>query len=156
MNKVKSGATTLKKKRMSTEDAIPDFGKILKGVVKSEDELQYGLRGVVRILSSRGRNGKNGYFFEGFQVLFASELKEKILSEEVFLDYENLKIIIKLPDPREAKNKELIRHEYTRQYALGADDLKTRAALVAFSGLDDATKVALVENEKKFAPKRKK
>ncbi len=156
MNKVKSGATNSKKKTSSPAPDVPDFGKVLKGALRSEEELQYGLRGVVRILSNRGRKGRNGYFFEGFQVLFASELKEQVLSEEVFLDYENLKIIIKLPDPKDSKNKELIRHEYTRQYALGADDLKTRAALVAFSGLDDATKEALVENEKKFEPKRKK
>ncbi len=134
---------------------IPDFGKAFKGVLRSEEELQYGLRGVVRILSNRGKNGKNGYFFEGFKVQFASELKEIILNEEVFLDYENLKIIIKLPDPKESKNKEVIRHEYTRQYALGADDLKTRAALVAFSGLDDSTKEALVLNEKKLDLKQK-
>ena len=70
---------------------IPDFGKAFKGVLRSEEELQYGLRGVVRILSNCGKNGKNGYFFEGFKVQFASELKEIILNEEVFLDYENLK-----------------------------------------------------------------
>ena len=134
---------------------IPDLGEALRGVLRSEDELQYGLRGVVRILGNRGKNGKNGYFFEGFKVLFASELNEDIQHEETFLDYENLKIIIKLPDPKDPQNKEIIRHQYTRQYTLGADDLKTRAALVAFAGLDDSTKETLVENEKKLEQKQK-
>ncbi|HEX7673547.1 MAG TPA: hypothetical protein VF412_05220 [Bdellovibrio sp.] len=138
-----------------TVPEIPDLGEALRGVLHSEDELQYGLRGVVRILSNRGKSGKNGYFFEGFKVSFASELGEVIEHEETFLDYENLKIIIKLPDPKDSKNKEVIRHQYTKQYTLGADDLKTRAAIVAFAGLDDTTKEALVETEKKLELKAK-
>lgn len=134
---------------------IPDLGEALRGVLHSEDELQYGLRGVVRILSSRGRTAKNGYFFEGFKVLFSSELREIVEHEETFLDYENLKIAIKLPDPKDTKNREVIRHQYTKQYTLGADDLKTRAAIIAFAGLDDATKESLIEAEKKFEHKAK-
>lgn len=137
----------------STE--IPDLSETLRGVLHSEDELQYGLRGVVRILSSRGRSGKNGYFFEGFKVLFSSELGEEIEHEETFLDYENLKIIIKLPDPKDNKSREIIRHQYIKQYTLGADDLKTRAAIIAFAGLDESTKVSLIEAEKRCDPKIK-
>ncbi|NUN07193.1 MAG: hypothetical protein HUU57_15715 [Bdellovibrio sp.] len=134
---------------------IPDLGEALRGVLHSEDELQYGLRGVVRILSNRGRNGKNGYFFEGFKVVFGSEINEEVSHEETFLDYENLKIIVKLPDPKDSKSKEIIRHQYTKHYTLGADDLKTRAAMVAFAGLDDSTKETLVASEKKLDQKNK-
>lgn len=138
------------KKRAVSDVEIPQLREPLKGALKSTDELQYGLRGVVRILSGRGRAGRNGYFFEGFKVAFASEIGEEIQFEETFLDYENLKIIIKLPDPDDPKKRELIRHEYLRQYTLGADDLKTRAALVAFAGLDDSTKHSLIEREKEW------
>lgn len=134
---------------------IPDLGEALRGVLRSKEELQYGLRGVVRILGNRGSHGKNGYFFEGFRVLFASELNEAIQYEETFLDYENLKIVVKLPDPKDPQNKEVIRHQYTKQYTLGADDLKTRAALVAFASLDDSTKDSLVESEKKIEKQQK-
>lgn len=139
------------KKNQFSATEIPDLSGSIRNVIHSEDELQYGLRGVVRILSHR--RGKTGYFFEGFHVLFASELNENIEHEETYLDYENLKIIIKLPDPKDPANREIIRHQYTRQYTLGADDLKTRAALVAFSGLDELTKKALVESEKKLENK---
>ena len=63
-----------------------------------------------------------------------------IRHEETFLDYENLKIIIKLPDPADPSMKEVIRHQITKEYTMGADDLKTRAALVAFDGLADGTR----------------
>jgi hypothetical protein len=137
-----------KKSRLHAE--IPRLEEPLKGVIKSTDELEYGLRGVVRILSGRGKAGKNGYFFEGFRAVFASEIGEDIQFEETFLDYENLRIVIKLPDPKDPKQKEAIRHQYLRQYTLGADDLKTRAALVAFAGLDDSTKQALIEQEREW------
>lgn len=134
---------------------IPNLGEALRGVLHSEDELQYGLRGVVRILSSRRGDGKSGYFFQGFKVLFASELNERIEHEETYLDHANLKIVIKLPDPKDPQNRETIRHEYTKQYTLGADDLKTRAALIAFAGLDESTKESLVENEKRLEQEQK-
>jgi hypothetical protein len=138
-----------KKNPMHAE--IPKIGEPLRGVIRSTDELEYGLRGVVRILSGRGKAGKNGYFFEGFKAVFGSEIGEDIQFEETFLDYENLKIIIKLPDPKDPETKELIRHQYLKQYTLGADDLKTRAALVAFAGLDDSTKETLINKEKEWA-----
>jgi hypothetical protein len=128
----------------------PNLNEPLKGVLNSTEELEYGLRGVVRILSGRGKAGKNGYFFEGFKAVFASEIGEDIRHEETFLDYENLKIVIKLPDPEDPKQKELIRHQYIKQYTLGADDLKTRAALVAFAGLDSQTKQTLIAKEKEW------
>lgn len=139
-----------KGKKNSLHAEVPKLGEPLKEVIKSTDELEYGLRGVVRILSGRGKAGKNGYFFEGFRAVFASELGEDIKFEETFLDHENLKIVIKLPDPIDPSKKELIRHEYVKQYTLGADDLKTRAALVAFAGLDDPTKKSLIQKEKEL------
>lgn len=146
-----------KPKKSKNHAEIPDIGEPLKGALRSADELEYGLRGVVRILSGRGKAGKNGYFFEGFKAVFASEIGEDIQHEETFLDYENLKIVIKLPDPSDQQKKELIRHQYLKQYTLGADDLKTRAALVAFAGLDESTKQSLIEKEKEWtqAAKRK-
>ena len=36
-----------------------------------------------------------------------------------------------------------------RAIVQGADDLKTRAALIAFQGLDEKTKAAVIETEKK-------
>lgn len=133
---------------------IPDLSEPLRGVLHSEDEV-YGLRGVVRILSNRGRSGKNGYFFEGIKVVFASEINEKVTHEKTFLDYENLEIVVKLPDPVDPIKKELIRHHYNKEYTLGADDMKTRSAITAFAGLDEHTKKALVEAEKKLDQKGK-
>jgi hypothetical protein len=143
-------------KRDSSLSKIPDLIQPLRGILKSDEELEYGLRGVVRILGRRGKNGKNGYFFEGFKTVFASEIGEEIQYEETFLDYENLKIVIKLPDPLDSSMKESIRHQITKDYTLGADDLKTRAALVAFEGLDDKTKKSLIEKEKGFEKERQK
>jgi hypothetical protein len=145
-----------KNKRTTIHAEIPNLGEALRGVISSTEELEYGLRGVVRILSGRGKAGKNGYFFEGFKAVFASEIGEDVLHEETFLDYENLKIIIKLPDPTDPKQKELIRHQYLKQYTLGADDLKTRAALIAFAGLDEPTKQILVAKEKEWTQATKK
>ena len=146
-----------KNKRTTLHTEIPNLGEALRGVITSTEELEYGLRGVVRILSGRGgKSGKNGYFFEGFKAVFASEIGEEIQHEETFLDYENLKIIIKLPDPKDPTEKELIRHQYLKQYTLGADDLKTRAALVAFAGLDESTKQVLVAKEREWTQATKK
>ena len=140
-----------KGKKNQLHSEVPNLGEPLKGVINSTDELEYGLRGVVRILSGRGKAGKNGYFFEGFKAVFGSEIGEDIEHEETCLDHGNLKIIIKLPDPQDPKQKEMIRHHYLKQYTLGADDLKTRAALVAFAGLDDSTKQSLIEKEKELS-----
>ena len=137
-----------KSKNKNTMEQIPNIAAPLQAVLRSDEELKYGLRGVVRILGGRGTNGRNGYFFEGFKTVFASEIGERIDHEEVFLDYENLKIIIKLPDPSDPTMREAIRHQITKDYTMGADDLKTRAALVAFEGLSDETKRALIEKEK--------
>ena len=145
-----------KGKKSSRHSEIPNLSEPLRGAIHSADELEYGLRGVVRILSGRGKAGKNGYFFEAFKAVFASEIGEDIQFEETFLDYENLKIIIKLPDPKDPKQKEIIRHQYIKQYTLGADDLKTRAGLVAFASLDEATKQALITKEKEWSQSLKK
>lgn len=142
-----------KKKGPSDIAEIPDLGQALRGALHSEDELRYGVRAVVRILSNRGRTGKNGYFFEGVRVVFGSEINEVIRHEETFLDHENLKIVVKLPDPKSPSDKEIIRHQYTKHYTLGADDLKTRAAITLFAGLDDSTKAALIAAEKKLDTK---
>lgn len=129
---------------------IPDIANVeaLKGVLTSTDELEYGVRGVVRILSGSGKSGKIKYFMEGFRALFASELGEKVDFAYTTLDHENLVIIIKLPDPKDPSQKESVRHYYLREYTMGADDLKTRAALTAFAGLDAEAKQALISKEK--------
>lgn len=139
------------RKKNQLPPETPNLTMPLRGVIRSDDELEYGLRGVVRILSGRGKDGKNGYFFEGFKAVFGSEIGEDIRHEETFLDYENLKIVIKLPDPEDPEQKEVIRHQYVKQYTLGADDLKTRAAVVAFSSLDESTKEALIAKEKEWS-----
>ena len=136
-------------------DGIPNALQPLQGVLKSDEEL-YGIRGVVRILSGHGRGGKNAYFFEGFKVVFGSEIGEEILHEETFLDHENLKIIIKLPNPADSALKESIRRQATKDYTLGADDLKTRAALVAFDALDANAKRSIVEKEREYERAKQK
>lgn len=143
------------KEEKSPQFDSPNLSEPVQNVLHSSDDLEFGLRGVVRILSGRGKAGRNGYFFEGFKALFASELGEEILFEETFLDYENLKIVIKLPDPLDSTQKDMIRREYLKQYTLGADDLKTRAALVAFAGLDENARRLLIEHEKEWAQKQK-
>jgi hypothetical protein len=125
---------------------IPNIVKPLSSIFKSEEELEYGLRGVVRILAGRGK--KNGFFFEGFKTVFASEIGEHVEHEETFLDHVNLKIIIKLPDPPDPEMKESIRHHITLDYTMGADDLKTRAALVAYNSLKESAKTALITKQK--------
>jgi hypothetical protein len=101
-----------------------------------------------------GKNRKNGYFFEGFKTVFASEIGEQIDHEETFLDHDSLKIIIKLPDPADPSMKEAIRHEITKDYTLGADDIKTRAALVAFDSLTENAKKVLIAKEKRLEKER--
>ena len=144
-----------KKSKIHTE--IPDLAAPRKGIINSTDELEYGIPGVVRILSGRGKGGRNGYFIGGFQAVFASEINEEIQFEETYVDHENLKIIIKIPDPADPSQKETIRSNRLREYTLGADDLKTRAAVVAFASLDEATKKSLISKEKEWtqAPKPK-
>jgi len=127
---------------------IPNITEPLRGILKSTEELEYGLRGVVRILGGRGKSRKNGYFFEGFKTVFASEIGETIEHEETYLDHDSLKIIIKLPDPPDPEMKEAIRHQITKDYTLGADDLKTRAALIAFDSLNEDSKRALIAKER--------
>jgi hypothetical protein len=156
MVQLKKAKRKLKKTDGVSSQQIPNFNQSLQETIHSVDELQFGLPGVIRILSRRGKNQKNEYFFEGFKVLFSSELDEPVFCEEVFLDYENLKIIIKLPDPKDSRNKEVIRHEYIRHYALGADDMKTRSAIVAFASLDKTAKKILIQNEKKQRAKNSK
>jgi hypothetical protein len=133
---------------------IPNLSKSPKCILKNTEELEYGLRAVVRILSRR-KGAASGYFFNGFIVRFADELDHtrKILHEETFLDYENLKIVILLPAPSQDGEREIIRHQFLVDYTMGADDLKTRAALIAFRGLDESTKNAVIENEKELEKK---
>ena len=52
---------------------IPNLSKARKSVLKSTEELEYGLRAIVRILCRR-KGATGGYFFDGFQVKFADEL----------------------------------------------------------------------------------
>ncbi len=136
--------------------SAPDLSASRKSVMRSEEDLKYGVGGIVRILSGRGRNGKCDYFFEGFNVVFSSEVDENIDYEEVYLDHKNLKIIIKLPDPNDISKKESIRHAVTMDYVASADDLKSRAALVLFEGLTDEARQALIEKEKKLEKNKEK
>src|SRR5262249_40313111 len=102
-----------KPKSQSSLNNIPNSIGPLRSILKSDEELEYGLRGVVRILGGRGKSRKNGYFFEGFKTVFASEIGEQIEHEETFLDHDSLKIIIKLPDPADPEMKEIVRHQIT-------------------------------------------
>lgn len=124
----------------------PDLKEARKGILHSTDDLEFGLRAVVRILS-RSR-GKSGYFIQEFEALFASELEEEVLYEKTFIDHENLRIIIKLPEPRNQMERERIRHEVLKEYTLGIDDLRTRAGLIVFEGMDEASRKLLIEKEK--------
>ena len=124
----------------------PDLKEARKNVLVTEDDLKYGLRAVVRILSRK--RGKRGYFIEEFEVKFASELQEEIHYEKTLIDHENLKIIIKLPDPPSNESKEVIRHSVIKDYTLGIDDLKTRAGLIAYEGFDEKAKKLLIDREK--------
>lgn len=126
----------------------PDLAKNRKGVLSSIDELEFGLRGVVRILSRS--KGKRGYFIQEFEALFGSELNEDIKYEKTFIDHENLKILIKLPNPSNQSEKEKVRHEALKSYTLGIDDLRTRAGLIVLEGMDDQVKRTLIANEKKL------
>ena len=133
---------------MGHENQHPGVLKPNSGVIKSEEELEYGLRGIVRLLGRRGN--KTGYFFERIAVMFSSELPYKVEYEQTYLDHENLKIIIELPDPENSSLKEKIRSQINQSYTFGADDYKTRAALSAWEGLDQRTKEALVKKEKEI------
>ena len=124
----------------------PDLNKPRRGVLHSQEELEYGLKGIVRILSHR--KGRRGYFIQEFEVQFASELNEKVPYEKTFIDHENLKVIVKLPDPKDQKEKEIIRHELLKDYTMGIDDLKTRAGLIVLEGMDDEARSILIEREK--------
>lgn len=130
---------------------IPDLSEARKGILKNPEELEYGLRAMVRILGRR-KGAVGGYFFSGFVVKFADELNsnKEVKHEETYLDYEKLKIFILLPKPAEGENREMIRHQFTMDYTMGADDLKTRAALIAFQGLDEKAKKMVIEKEKEF------
>ena len=125
----------------------PDLNKSRRGVIQNYEELEYGLRAVVRILGHR--KGYRGYFIQEFEVLFASELKEKVPYEKTFIDHKNLKVIVKLPDPPEGSDdKEMIRHGILKDYTMGIDDLKTRAGLIVLEGIDDETRKILISKEK--------
>lgn len=119
-----------------------------KEVLNSKDDLEYGLRGVVRLLARRGK--RTGYFFERIQVVFNAEVTHEVTHEQTYLDHENLKIIIELPDPDDESLKEEIRSQKNQSYTLGADDYKTRAALSAWDSLDPTTKQALIKSEKEI------
>ena len=118
------------------------------GIIKSEEELEYGLRGIVRLLARRGN--KTGYFFERIAVIFNSELPHEVKYEQTYLDHENLKIIIELPDPENPSLREKIRSQTNQAYTFGSDDYKTRAALSVWEGLDQRTKDSLVKKEKEI------
>lgn len=126
----------------------PNLYEARKGVLKSTDDVIYGLPAVVRILSRN--QGKRGYFIQEFEVLFASELNEQVEHEKTFIDHKNLKVIIKLPDPQNEREKEAIRHATVMDYTLGVDDLKSRAGLIVYYGSDDETKKKLIAREKKL------
>lgn len=138
-------------KKKSPSDALltpPNFYEARKGVLKSTDDVVYGLPAVVRILSRN--QGKRGFFIQEFEVLFASELKEDVEHEKTFIDHKNLKVIIKLPDPPNEHERESIRHATVMDYTLGVDDLKSRASLIVYYGSDEATKKKLIAREKKL------
>lgn len=138
-----------KKKNEVSEVKIPNLYDARRNVIKGQDELEYGLRGVVRILSRN--KGRSSYFIQEFEAKFASELNEVVPYEKTFVDHENLKVIIKLPDPPNEHEKEIIRHAIVKDYTLGVDDLRTRAGLIAWEGMDESTKRKLIEAEKNMA-----
>lgn len=124
----------------------PDLYEARRGIIRSVDELEFGLPAVVRILSQN--KAMSSYFIQEFEAMFASELNEAVPYEKTFIDHKNLKVLIKLPDPPNERDKEIIRHAIIRDYTLGTDDLKTRAALIALDGTDQETKKKLIEQEK--------
>ena len=116
--------------------------------LSSQDELEYALRGVLRLLARQGH--KTGYFFERIDVKFASELKRDVRHEQTYLDHVNLVIVVELPDPKDPDQKEKIRSQTNRAYTFGADEYKTRAVLSAWEGLDQRTKSTLIQKEKEL------
>lgn len=135
-----------KKANESILSRPPNLLEKRQDIIHSKDELEFGLMGVIKILSKR--KGKSGYFIQEFEALFASELQEEVLAERTYIDHENLKIIIKLPDPENAREKELIRHEIVKDYTLGVDELKTRAGLIVMESMDSKTKSLIIDKEK--------
>ena len=133
---------------MNHQNKTPGLLKPTPGVIQSEEELKYGLKGVVRLLGRQG--SKSGYFFERIVVIFNSELPHKVEYEQTYLDHENLRIIIELPDPEDSSLKEKIRSQTSQSYTFGADDYKTRAALSAWEGLNQRTKEAVIQKEKEI------
>ena len=103
---------------------------------------------LVRILSHR--KGSRGYFIQEFEAYFASELKEEIRYEKTFIDHENLKVIIKLPNPVNEQERENIRRKTLNYYTMGIDDLKTRASLIVLEGMNDEAKETLIKKEKEL------
>ena len=127
----------------------PHLNEGRKGVITHIEELEFGLKGVVRILSRS--KGKRGYFIQEFEALFASELDEDVKYEKTYIDHENLKIVIKLPNPANNDERERLRHEVLKNYTLGIDDLRTRAGLIILEGMDEQTKKMLIQKEKKIS-----
>ena len=54
-----------------------------------------------------------------------------------------------LPKETDPKRKATLRHEYNKDYSLGIDDMKTRAAIIAYTGLSESERDK-IKNEDSF------
>lgn len=148
---------------MSSDDkeepnaSIPNLREARLGVLNSMEDVQFGLPGIVRLLSKRKKNRKGRYFIEQVLVKFADEIEEideitvqgeSVKHERTFIDHANLILYVLLPKLGDSKQKDSIRHDYNMDYTLGMDDLKTRAALTAYIGLPAEHRQTLIDEEK--------
>ena len=138
--------------------SIPDLYEARFGVLKSQDDIQFGLPSLVRRLGKRKEDRKGRYFIEQVLVKFADEIESikeipieanSINHERTYIDHANLILYVLLPTIKDHKKRASIRHEYNKEYSMGIDDLKTRAAITAYIGLPSQERKILIEQEKK-------
>ncbi len=129
----------------------------------------YVLKRIVKVLGGGSSgNGDKGYFFSRILVLFWSEAlndptvdidKDETTSKIIqsFLDYKKMRVIVLLPDlvkPEGQSNeeflveKEEIRGSFNYQYTMGAEDMKSRGAMMLMRSMGKELKVAFVNAEK--------
>lgn len=137
--------------------SIPNIYDARDGVLESRDDVLYGLPAIVRLLSKRNSDKKGRYFTEQILVKFADEISDiseipleehEITHERSYIDHANLILYVLLPKETDPKRKATLRHEYNKDYSLGIDDMKTRAAIIAYTGLSESERDKIKNEEK--------
>ncbi|MES2801730.1 MAG: hypothetical protein V4654_04515 [Bdellovibrionota bacterium] len=131
---------------------IPSFFSSQDGVFKTIEEAEYGLRGILRILTGASNKGAlPSYLIQNFEVEFSTEYKREHLRH----DHARAALVVCAPQTKGELSFNLQKRtqEILLRYMVGIEEMKTRGLTQAYRSLDGLARKKLIAREKIFQKK---